>query len=219
MGVETSGPPYKLAVFDFDGTLADTFDWFLSIADQTADRYGFLRLDRSNMEALRGLSARELLKRQRVPSWKLPLIARDMRAAAGRDCHAFQLFPGAADALVALSEAGVKLALVSSNAETNIRRVLGTELANRVGVWACGASLFGKAAKLRAVCKAAGVRPDQAIKVGDELRDIDSAREAGLAFGAVAWGFTRPEALRAAEPERLFESFEDLAAQLTGAAA
>lgn len=218
MSGQGSAPPYRLAIFDFDGTLADTFEWFLSVADQTADRHRFLRLDRSDLDALRGLSARELLKRQRVPSWKLPLIARDLRAAAGRDCAAFHLFPGAAQALGRLSDAGVKLALVSSNAEENIRRVLGPELAGRIGVWACGASLFGKAAKLRAVCKTAGVRPGEAIKIGDELRDLDSSREAGLAFGAVGWGFTRPEALRAAGPDLMFDDFEDLANRLTGGA-
>jgi hypothetical protein len=35
---------YKLAIFDFDGTLADSFGWFAGAIDQAADRYRFKRL-------------------------------------------------------------------------------------------------------------------------------------------------------------------------------
>jgi hypothetical protein len=34
---------YKLAIFDFDGTLADSFPFFLSVFNTIADRHGFKR--------------------------------------------------------------------------------------------------------------------------------------------------------------------------------
>jgi phosphoglycolate phosphatase len=34
-----SGMKYRLVIFDFDGTLADTFSWFLGVANQIADKY------------------------------------------------------------------------------------------------------------------------------------------------------------------------------------
>ena len=36
--------PYQLAIFDFDGTLADSSDWFLRNFDDMADRFGFRRI-------------------------------------------------------------------------------------------------------------------------------------------------------------------------------
>ncbi len=47
--------PYRLALFDFDGTLADSLDWFLGIFDQVADRYGYRRLGPGDRERLRGM--------------------------------------------------------------------------------------------------------------------------------------------------------------------
>ena len=57
----------------------------------------------------------------------------------------------------------------------------------------------------------------QAVYVGDELRDLHAARQAGLRCYTVAWGFTDPAALRAEAPDALPGSPAALAALLTGA--
>lgn len=49
----TVAPPYKLVIFDFDGTLSDSGDWFISIIDDLADRFRFRRVDRNEIETLR----------------------------------------------------------------------------------------------------------------------------------------------------------------------
>ena len=57
--------------------------------------------------------------------------------------------------------------------------------------------MFGKAPKLRAVLKASGIPARQAIYLGDEIRDAEAAHKAGMAYGAVAWGYHSMDALRA----------------------
>jgi phosphoglycolate phosphatase len=37
--------PYALVIFDFDGTLADSADWFRGALNQIARRYGFREVD------------------------------------------------------------------------------------------------------------------------------------------------------------------------------
>jgi phosphoglycolate phosphatase len=103
--------------------------------------------------------------------------------------------------------------LVSSDNEVNARRQLG-EAASMFSHFDCGASLFGKAAKFRRVLKRTGVAPSQVISIGDELRDIEAARAAGIACGAVMWGSAAPKALRALGPDMVFERMEDIAARL-----
>jgi phosphoglycolate phosphatase len=80
--------------------------------------------------------------------------------------------------------------------------------------YSCGASLFGKGPKLRAVLRSSGIPAAEAICIGDEIRDLEAAREAGLAFGAVTWGYTQPASLRAHGPEEVFESFEEIPRKL-----
>src|SRR5919109_460138 len=141
---------YRLALFDFDGTLADSQDWFLAIFDQVADRFGYRRLKPGDRERLRGLETKAILHDLGVPPWKLPMIAKHVRELASRDIDQIRLFPGAAEMLAELKAGGVQAAVVSSNDEGNVRRVLGAA-AGLIAHFACGASLFGKAGKIRGV--------------------------------------------------------------------
>jgi phosphoglycolate phosphatase len=209
-------PRYKLAIFDLDGTLSDSFPWFLSVVNDAADRHGFRRIADSEIDKLRGLTSREIIKSLGVPLWKLPAIGNDMRkrkAAALRD---IPLFPGTGAMLRGLRDAGVTVALVTSDNETNAKTAL-REHAAMISHYACGASLFGKAAKFKRVMTAAGVAPHEAIAIGDEVRDADAARDAGIAFGAVSWGYATVDALRGAGAARVFASMEEVVGEVGGA--
>ena len=207
-------PAYKLAIFDFDGTLGDTMGWMLDASDSMADKFGFQKIDRSQLDTLRHLSAREMMKLHRLPTLKLPMIAAHFHTLMAQDAGSIRMFEGAPETLRSLHAAGVKLAVVSSNAEANIRVVLGEELGGLISQFACGATIFGKASKFRRVLKVLGVAPRDAISIGDEIRDLDAAREVGLATGVVCWGYTAPDALRAQKPDHVFEAMAEIGGRL-----
>jgi phosphoglycolate phosphatase len=120
------------------------------------------------------------------------------------DIRQIRSFEGIGAMLRGLSDRGVALAVVTSNAGDNVRHVLGAEPTARIRYAECGASLFGKRGKLRKVLRQSGVRPSEAIFIGDEIRDIEAARAEGIPFGAVAWGYTHVEALEAYAPAEVF---------------
>jgi phosphoglycolate phosphatase len=70
---------YRLVIFDFDGTLADSADWFVRNLNPMAERFGFRQADEAEIERLRRLPNREIIRRLGVPKGKLPRIARHMR--------------------------------------------------------------------------------------------------------------------------------------------
>jgi phosphoglycolate phosphatase len=203
----------KLVIFDFDGTLADSAGWFIETLPALAGRHRFHAPSAQEIERLRGRPTREVLAAMRIPAWRLPAIARDLRQRAAKETRRIALFDGVADALTALARSGAMLAIVSSNAETHVRAVLGAQ-AESVSVFACGASLFGKARLIRRVLGQTGVAASQAIYVGDELRDISAARAAGVASAAVNWGYGRADALAKAGADHLLQVPSALA-QLT----
>jgi phosphoglycolate phosphatase len=208
--------PYSLVIFDLDGTLADSFPWFLRNVNDVADRFGFRRIEDGDLESLRHAGSREILRRMEIPLWKLPAISRHMRRMKTADLAGIPLFPGAEAMLRTLRDGGLTLALVSSDHEANARQQLG-KAAHLFSHFDCGASLFGKAAKFRRVVKRAGTTPARAISIGDEVRDIEAARAAGIACGAVMWGAAAPNALRALKPNLIFDRMEDIAVQLIAA--
>ncbi|WP_149808431.1 HAD hydrolase-like protein, partial [Salmonella enterica] len=66
---------YRLLIFDFDGTLADTFPFFLRTMDVLADEFGFRRIGAHEVDGLRGCGARQMLRHVGLPLWKMPRVA------------------------------------------------------------------------------------------------------------------------------------------------
>jgi phosphoglycolate phosphatase len=196
----------RLIIFDFDGTLADSVVWLASVFNDVARAHGFRTIDAAEMAMLRGRGNREIVRYLGVPGWKMPFIAMDMRKRAAAAAAQLKLYADAPELLRELHGKGVTLAIVSSNGEPTVRQVLGPELAGLVSHYGCGASIFGKAAKFRAVLKTAGLAAKEALSVGDEVRDIEAARQVGIAAAAVSWGYATREILAAQSPDHLFDA-------------
>jgi len=207
---------YSLVIFDLDGTLADSFPWFIGSLNNVADAFRLRRVGEHEIEPLRRADVPEILKHLGVPRWKLPMIARYMRKLKSTQLDTISLFPGVGDMLRTLKDGGVKLTLVSSDNEENAKVVLGPENAALFSDYNCSAALFGKAGKFRRVMKRAGVEPGRVLAIGDEARDINAARAAGIDFAAVTWGYTAPEKLLTFKPDIVFEHMTDITQRLVG---
>ncbi|MFZ0269860.1 HAD hydrolase-like protein [Caulobacter sp.] len=199
-----------LVIFDFDGTLADSTAWAIRAVRPLAERFKFKAVTEDEIAMLRGRTSREIIAYLGLPLWKLPLVAAHGKKMMAAEAHAIPLFAGTGDLLRGLSAAGLRLAIVSSNSEATIRSILGAELAGLVDHYGCGAAIFGKAAKFRAVVKAARIPKDRVLCIGDETRDIEAAREAGLACGAVEWGYATRRALADYGPTMMFSAMDEI---------
>ncbi len=201
---------YRLAIFDFDGTLADSFPWALSVLDHLADRYHLRRVDPADIDRMRRFGARKLLKEYRVPIWKVLRMAGYVRKLMTQNAHHIPLFAGIDALLQGLAGQGLILGLVTSNAYENVCRILGPQNAALIQYYECSVSLFGKPGRLKKILRRSKVAPQDAIYIGDEIRDLEAARKARIPFGAVAWGYTHPEALLAHAPDRLFATVDEI---------
>ncbi len=206
--------PYRLAIFDFDGTLADSFPWFVEVLNQVARRFGFRPISTDELDDLRGMDGRRIMAHLGIPLWKVPMLARHMRRLMARDIDRIALFPGVHEMLHELHAGGMSLAMVTSNTEANVRRLLGSDTASLISLYGCDTSLFGKRRKLRWVLRKSGVAVTEAMYIGDEIRDLRAAQAIGMPFGAVTWGFTRPEALAARHPTVTFSEVGQIAERL-----
>jgi phosphoglycolate phosphatase len=207
-------PAFQLIIFDFDGTLADSGEWMVRTFGEVAHRFGARAIGLHEARELRGYSTRDVMARLGTPMWRLPQIAAEMRRRAAADADRIPLFEGVDALLRTLDERGLQLAIVSSNSEANVRRILGPGNAGRIDVYDCEASMFGKARKLRAVMKRCGVTPAATLCVGDETRDIEAARAVRAAAGAVTWGYATAEILATFDPTMTFDRIGDIVAAL-----
>jgi phosphoglycolate phosphatase len=205
---------YHLAIFDSDGTLADTLPWMRSIFNELAEEHGFRRVEPHEYDRFRDLHGAALLRELGLPLWKLPRVMSSMRRRMAAHTGSLSLFPGMSETLHRLVTAGVQLAVVSSNSRENVERVLAGDR-KLITHFACGVSMFGKAAKLRQVLRLSGVQKQHAIFIGDEIRDAEAAHKVQIAFGAGTWGQHSLEALRAQNPGEIFTSVREIADRLS----
>ncbi|MVW71429.1 HAD-IA family hydrolase [Bordetella sp. 02P26C-1] len=205
---------YDLVAFDFDGTLANTLPWFESIMDEVAEKYGFRKANAEERAQLRYRSAHEILAFLGVPIWKLPSIMAHVRRKMHDVAPDVRLFDGIPEALTQLRAAGLRMTVLSSNSQANVQRVLGPQASSWFDDYECGTDMFGKASKLRRLLARYRLAPQRCLLVGDEMRDIDAARKAGVNVASVAWGYNHVDALRAHGPDELILTVADLPARL-----
>jgi phosphoglycolate phosphatase len=205
---------YNLIIFDFDGTLADTFPWFTNIINKVADKYRFKKVSESDYEILRGLSAREIFKYLGIPLWKTPMIGNYISVLLSEDIRKISLLNGIDRLLKLLSTREVTIAILSSNSFTNISEVLGSENTALIDYFECGVLALGKRVKLRKILKKSKIPSSEAIFIGDEIRDCEAANKEGIAFGAVSWGYTRVESLESCKPTEVFTSIDQISDKL-----
>ena len=195
---------YELAIFDFDGTLADSFPFFLSVHNLIAEKHGSKTIQEYEVADLRHRSPREIMQLAGLPRWKLPWVAQSFMTLMHDRAAEIRLFDGIHEALEHLQQQGVALALVTSNSLENVRRILGPETFARLAHVECGASLFGKKSRIKRTLTHVGPAGNKAIYIGDQMVDAEAARSAGIAFGAVAWGYGSLESLVSYAPEVTF---------------
>ena len=196
---------YPLVVFDFDGTLADSLDLSLATFNRIAPALHLRPI--ADLEAARRTPTKLLLKQMGVRFWRLPRVVRAFQAAVADHAADLPLHPGIPDMLRRLHAAGHRLGILSSNREATIRTCLRAHGVEDVFAFVVGyPKLFGKAKALRKILKQERCGRDALLFVGDELRDLDAGRKAGVATAAVTWGFQAAELLEAAGPTLVVRS-------------
>jgi len=195
---------YKLVVWDFDGTVVDSRATSLAIFNRLAPEMRYRPID--DPESIRSLTTRQFLRRQGISLWRLPRLVRRFHAAAAEEAENLKLYPGLREALAALRAGGVRLGVLSSNKEENIRRCLRCNGAEEYFAFVVGyPRLFGKGKALRRILRAERAQRGEMLYIGDEVRDIEAARKARIASIAVTWGFNTEHVLRATGPNHVID--------------
>lgn len=200
----------KTIIFDFDGTLADSFELAFEIAGELADTK---HVDQAEIDRLRQMPLAKVIRELHVPIRLLPKLIIVGRQMMHERLHEVQPFPGTEETLKGLQQDGNHLLVMSSNSEQNVRSFLRTHKLEHYfdGVYG-GASVLNKGSALKKVIKKNKIDKKTCYYVGDEVRDIVAASKAGVEPVAVAWGYQAPEALYRYHPLALVKSPAELLA-------
>ena len=183
-------------VCDLDGTLVDTVPDLAASLNRLMARRGLAAFSRPETAAMVGdgvavLIARAFAARNAAPD---PAAEAEYVAEYGAHLHGeSRLYPGVADGLAALAEAGWLLAVCTNKPVTPARALLSVlGIAGRFAAVGGGDSFPTRKpdpAHLRATLAAAGGDPGAAVMLGDHANDLAAARGAGVPAIFAAWGY------------------------------
>ncbi len=205
----------KAIFFDFDGTLFDTYGITLRGANKALKELGYAQLADTN--ALRELSASQAIRSVGVHWWHLPKLQKLAIAAMRDELQQARPFKGIRAALEVLGEHTTIMVLTSNGTEP-VEQLLRREKFQVDGVRA-GVSIFGKAAAIRKLIRELGLSAADVVYVGDEVRDVEACRKAGIRVISVTWGFNTEKALKAAKPDAIVKTPAELVKRLSSTSA
>jgi phosphoglycolate phosphatase len=197
-------------LLDFDGTLADTFDLFVAGLRRYERWLDYRVPTGDDAENLRNKSVDEIVAALGVRRYRVPLLAFLIRRNMRLHPFPIRLFPGLSPVLKRWADQDCFLGIVSSNSSRLVRSVLRRNDVDVFHWLRCGVPLGGKARRIRHALSSNRLSPSETIYIGDEIRDVSAAREAGVLSGVVTWGYNSREALKSAAPDYLFNSPSEL---------
>jgi len=194
-------------IFDFDGTIADSFDYITGFLAKEAGQ----SLDAPQAETLRGQSMASI-GRGFGHSWpRLMMLFFKGRRQMRRAIDQVKPFDGMPEVIEKLHAEGHELFIVTSNTVENVHKFLHHYDLHKYFLEVYGgAGLLGKPRYLKKLLKEQNLEKDDALYVGDEMRDVTAAESIGLRIIAVTWGFSRPSDLEAMEPTAIAEKPENI---------
>lgn len=204
-GVESVTDAPGLFLFDFDGTVADTLSISHGILNDLAGEFRFRALPQSELQQARLLGTREFIRHLGISSWRVPRIARRGLQELQRRINEVEPIPGMPEILAELHGRGHRIGILTSNSETNVLAFIARHSLPYFHFVRTSSKLFGKARVMGRIVREEGLPPGKVIYVGDETRDIEAAREAGIRVAAVTWGYNAAETLSSLSPDHLLD--------------
>jgi phosphoglycolate phosphatase len=207
---------FKCIIFDFDGTLADSRDVFVSVYNQLARNHNYREIGADGLDQLRLLSIRDRCRYLKVPLYRIPFLAGEFLSIYKNALGQIRLFEGIDHLLSELNIKGFQVAIISSNTERNITEFLAANNITSIKQVYCSTSLFGKDKLIRRFLKKYSLRPDQVLYVGDEVRDIEACKATGVRIAWVDWGYDSRDTAMLSNPDYLISKPYEILAVARG---
>ena len=206
--------PLRVVLFDFDGTLADSYPAITASVNHVRALHHLSPLSEPEVRRHVGRGPDHLL------SHTVPGGDPDKDLAHYRAHHTMvmragtRLLPGVAETVAGLKEAGLLLAVCSNKPVAFTRQLLDfLGLAPLLDV-VLGPEDVARPKPapdmLRMALQQLGVTPAEALYVGDMVVDIETARGAGVAVWVMPTGSNDRGTLEAAGPDRVLNDLHEL---------
>ena len=198
-------------LFDFDGTLADSFNLVFTKTNLLAKKYNFRQVNEDEIEFLRDLSAKELMSFLKVPVFKIPHLIQQLRKLLYSEISLISPVNDINYILEKLYSAQFSLGILTSNSVENVELWLNTNnLSHFFNFIHIESNYLSKQYLIKRTLKKYKIDKSQAFYIGDEIRDVEAATKNQIKSVAVTWGYNSEKALIKSKPTHIAHKPEDI---------
>jgi phosphoglycolate phosphatase len=197
-------------LFDFDGTICDSFEVALQIYPILAKEFRLKDKTRDELRTLRDYPAREAFKQLGVTFWNFPKILLRARHEMSLMIDCVPAVDGMIPVLHQLKDKGFTMGVLTTNSKTNVDNFCEKNQLQLFSTIMNENKMFGKSYALKRFLSANKMDSSQVIYIGDEVSDIEACKKMGVRCVSVTWGFNSRTALTKAIPDALVERPEQI---------
>lgn len=141
-------------IFDFDGTLIDSFDKIIEKFNILAEEFNFKRIYSAELAELRNLNSKELIQSLRIPIYKIPIMLHKARKLMSNEILTLSPFENLHQILKKIHNAKFSVRILTSNSEENVIAWLDIhQMKNLFEFIHIESNFFGKNRHLRKIIK------------------------------------------------------------------
>lgn len=205
----------RAALFDFDGTLADSFAAITASTNHVRASYGLPELSAAAVREYVGFGLPHLMEQLVPGADPAEAVARYREHHPAVMFSGTTLMPGVAETIPILHQRGLRLG-VCSNKQVHFTKTLieSFGFANAMPVVLGPEDVGGRAkpdpAMLVEGMSRLGIAKEDCVYVGDMAIDVHTARAVGMAVWLVPGGAVGQESAEAAGPDRILTGFSEL---------
>jgi len=205
-------------IFDFDGTLVDSYHCVLEKCLLLAEEFKLRKIQQDEIPTLRDLSSEQLIKYLQVPLHKIPKLILAIRKHLCSEMQKLKPVEGIPAVIEKLHHSGFSLGILTSNSNENVTTWLEqNKLHPFFNFIKTESKFFSKKNVLSKILKSNQMDKTKTFYIGDETRDVEAAKKTGVKSIAVTWGYNSEKALLqyqpdfiAQEPKNILETLEPL---------
>lgn len=201
----------KTIIFDFDGTIANTLELVMEIANEVLDDMKHQPITTTDFKKLRKMTIPQGLRYLQIPAYRLPKMVLASRQKLNARIHKLKIVTGMRQAIKQLKKDGWKMGILTTNSLENVEAFLErNNLSEYFEFIDSSTAVFGKSTRIRQTIRRQALDKSASIYVGDEIRDVEASQQQNLPVVAVSWGANSYTALKHAEPDKLITKPQQL---------
>lgn len=197
-------------LFDFDGTIADTMSHLTGIMNRISGEFGFKKIKKEELEELKGERTKDVFGKIGIPIIRIPVVLKKTREILANIIGKIKPIREMPEVLNLLKKEGYKLGIITSAPKKSVEEFLEKNGLNLFDFIYSEGNIFGKDKIMTNIVAERNLSPEQVFYVGDETRDIEAAKKAGIKTIAVTWGFNNEKILSREKPDYLIKKPEEL---------